>query len=129
MVKKGLLAAVVLCLAPVSVSAQSVMAEYAAYIGPQDMVNSSGQRLSGLCVMVQQDRANYHRFNRRDGADGFDPVFADRTLRGRIVNTCELTQSGRNIDAHVRKGNPVFVSVRVLDDGGQMRVIVSELAG
>mgnify|MGYP003650370746 CR=1 FL=1 len=118
-----------LALAATGACAQSVMGTYSAYIGPQDMVSSSGKQLGSLCAMVQQDRANFHRFNRRDGSDGSDPVFYDKTLRGRIVNTCELTESGRNVYERARRGNPVFVTVRVLNDGGEMRVVVSEQAG
>mgnify|MGYP000238780149 CR=1 FL=1 len=68
-------------------AAQNIMGEYVAEISAQDRVNSSGQPLGDFCAMVQQDRANFHRFGKRDATDSFDPVFDDRTLRGRIVDT------------------------------------------
>lgn len=113
------------------VAAQQELAGYQAWIGPQDMVNSSGAPLGDLCTMVQQDRANFHRFNRRDRTDDWDPVFSDRTLRGRIPATCELALgNARNfILGNVANREPVYIRVRVLSDGGQMRVIVSEGAG
>ncbi|SMY07914.1 hypothetical protein [Flavimaricola marinus] len=110
-------------------AAQSVMGEYHAVISPQDMVNSQGQRLGHFCAMVQQDRANYHRFGRRDPTDEGDPVFSDRTLRGRIVNTCELTGAAGIMADQAMRGTTVFIRVRILNDGGQMRVLVGEWAG
>lgn len=122
-----LAAALALLAAPAS--AQNIMGEYTAAISSQDRVNSNGQPLGNFCAMVQQDRANYHRFGKRDEIDSFDPVFSDRTLRGRIVNTCEFTGSAAWLAERAKGGYDVYIAVRILDDGGQMRVQISELAG
>lgn len=113
------------------VAAQQELAVYQAWIGPQDMVNSSGVPLGDLCTMVQQDRANFHRFNRSDGSDDWDPVFSDRAMRGQIPGACELALGNARgfIMGSVANRQPVYIRVRVLMDGGRLRVIVSEGAG
>ena len=109
--------------------AQQLMGEYYALISPRDMSNSSGVPLSNACAIIQQDRANYHRFGNRDDADQGDPVFADRVLRGRIVNTCEFVAGSEYVADWITTGRTRYVWVRIVDDQGQMRVLVSEGAG
>ncbi len=48
---------------------------YAAYIGDDDLHNSSGDRLTQPWAILRQDRANYHRFGKRQGADQPELVF------------------------------------------------------
>jgi hypothetical protein len=76
------LAAALACGAPVS--AQQTITAYFMSIGPQDTVNSRGAPLTSFAQMVQQDRANFHRFGRADPADEGDGVFADRQMRAMI---------------------------------------------
>ncbi|MEM6467203.1 MAG: hypothetical protein AAF679_11965, partial [Pseudomonadota bacterium] len=45
--------------------AQSLLVEYYALLGPADAASSRGAELDDLCAIVQQDRANWHRFNKR----------------------------------------------------------------
>jgi len=54
---------------------------YKAVIGNNDLQNSSGANLTTLGSMLRQDRANYHKFSRRDPGDEFDPVLADEKER------------------------------------------------
>jgi hypothetical protein len=64
--------------------AQQTVATYFAALGPQDYYNSSGTRLTGFAQVLQQDRANFHRFGNRDAYDEGDPVFADPQVRSMI---------------------------------------------
>ena len=61
-----------------------VLADYTARIGPQDHVNSMGDRLNTAAAILRQDRANYHRFGQPDAEDEGDEVFDDRRERGRM---------------------------------------------
>lgn len=64
--------------------AQVTVATYYAALGPQDYRNSSGAPLRDFGAILQQDRANYHRFNRRDPQDQGDPIFGDAGRRAMI---------------------------------------------
>ncbi|SFZ83484.1 hypothetical protein SAMN02983003_1673 [Devosia enhydra] len=50
---------------------------YIAQINYHDLFNSSGVRLTEPAAIIRQDRANYHRFGRRDPLDEGDTFFAD----------------------------------------------------
>lgn len=65
-------------------AAQETVATYFAALGPQDYYNSSGARLTSFAQVLQQDRANFHRFGRRDAYDQGDPIFADLSARSMI---------------------------------------------
>ena len=49
-----------------------------------DRVNSSGKKLTDVAAILQQDRANYHRFGRADEGDDGDVSFATSEARARI---------------------------------------------
>lgn len=114
-----------------SAAAQDVLAIYDARLDPHDLVNSSGQPLGSVCAAVQQDRANYHRFNKRGQVDDSDPIFADKTMRARIAGSCRIMPGHE----HLRKavfggaGYGIIVRVQVLNDAGTLQILVSERAG
>lgn len=74
--------ALLLIAAPMS--AQSLLGSYSAWIGPHDLHNSRGQRLWEPSQIIRQDRANFHRFNLRDGGDGGDPWFSNANARASL---------------------------------------------
>lgn len=85
--------AIILGLGVLPATAQRTAAFYFAALGPQDYYNSGGQRLTSLGAILQQDRANYHRFNRADRFDQGDPFFADAATRALIP---QLVAAGDN---------------------------------
>jgi hypothetical protein len=54
---------------------------YMTYLGPEDRVNSRGVRLTSAEAIVQQDRANMHRFGIRHARDERDPWFNTKESR------------------------------------------------
>ncbi|WP_246658275.1 hypothetical protein [Rhizobium sp. FKY42] len=54
---------------------------YSAYIGRDDLYNSSGERLTKPWQIIRQYRANYHRYGMRDRGDEGDSFFADEVNR------------------------------------------------
>lgn len=90
-IKAFLLAGVTALLISTSANGQStvrsapqsfgLIESYIAQIGYQDLYNSSGQRLTRPWQVIRQDRANYHRFGRRDRLDQGDSFFADELNR------------------------------------------------
>ena len=53
-------------------ASQDTMVEYFTLLGPADAFNSRVVPLNDLCDIVQQDRANWHRFGNREQYDGGD---------------------------------------------------------
>ena len=58
-----------------------VIDSYVAYIGQNDIYNSSGDRLTKPWQVIRQDRANFHRFGLRDDLDQDDTFFDDAANR------------------------------------------------
>lgn len=77
-------ACIALLLAAVPAAAQPYIGSYSAWIGGQDLYNSNGTRLWEAWQVIRQDRANYHRFMRRDPQDGGDPWFANPNARAQL---------------------------------------------
>jgi hypothetical protein len=106
------------------------LAYYLAYIGPEDMRNSNGQAVTTLGGVLQQDRANVHRFGIRHSQDEIDPIFGDRALRARIP---EMVASGRNdrgdLAAMARNSQPFLVNIFVCGYGSTPSVIYLAGAG
>ena len=102
-------------------SAQQVIAEYFTYLSPNDQYNSRGLRLGDFGTILQQDRANFHRFGVRDELDQPDPLFGDRALRARIP---QLYAQGPGAPAYivnsVLSGGTRYVYVRVMGYGGSI---------
>ncbi len=76
--------ALVLLASTAALAQGRVLTEYTTRIGPQDKVNSVGDRLETAAAILRQDRANYHRFDQADAEDEGDDVFDDRRERGRF---------------------------------------------
>lgn len=62
-------------------SSVQLMDSYVARLSAQDHVNSRGQRLDSVAMILRQDRANVHRFGRLDPEDEIDTVFVDAGSR------------------------------------------------
>lgn len=107
-----ILALLLLSLAPPDAGAYDGLDLYNCRISAHDRVNSSGKKLTTLRDILAQDRANYHRFGRRDRVDESDFVFTTTASRN-------LFQFARiRIDPGLRKrilaGENVNISVFVL---------------
>ena len=116
---------------PSAVDAQQVIAQYAAWLGPHDLVNSRSEPLTSFGTVLAQDRANFHRFGIRDEWDGTDPVFHDRAMRARLPALYEAGQpvAGYILD-DVMSGRGHYVLVTVFGVNGTITHInVHEGAG
>lgn len=60
------------------------IAVYKTRLGEQDHFNSKGKELKSAAGIIRQDRANYHRFQKRDPQDEYDPVFSDKDNRAQM---------------------------------------------
>lgn len=57
---------------------------YVAFIGDDDLYNSSGVRLTQPWAVIRQDRANYHAFNIRQRGDQGDDFFSSAVNRAAL---------------------------------------------
>lgn len=90
---------------------------YMAWIGPEDLFNSSGERLATAEAVIQQDRANYHRFGIRHPGDDSDNWFFQREARAAMTKM--IHNGGGIAPATARlilQGNvPVYVTIHAID--------------
>ncbi len=125
-----LIAAGALLAFPVPGKAQQLIAEYYALLVGEDLRNSRGVPLGSFCGVIQQDRANFHRFGIRHDGDDWDPVFADRAARARISTTCQLAAGSEYLPSALAQYGSKYVFVRVYGSGGlPTLVLVAEGAG
>jgi hypothetical protein len=73
-----LLAAVMLA---AKVVEASTFVTYHARLSEQDHFSTDGKRLESVAAILSQDRANYHRYHKRDTNDQGDPFFITRAHR------------------------------------------------
>ena len=119
-----------ICFADAAV-AQQLIGSYQTTIGEHDQFNSSGQRLRDFCAIIQQDRANFHRFNLRDSSDEFDPFFATIEARAIIGGNCRaggLNASYLREGIISHAGGTIFVEVYG-QEGRITGVIVYDVGG
>lgn len=112
---RRLLASALLAVIAVPAVAQNLreMAYYRAEIGPEDFRSSRGTRLTDFGAVLQQDRANVHRFGIRHPGDDIDPVFSDRAQRARLPELYRQHGVSPWFEEMVRRGDPFRLSVFV----------------
>lgn len=85
---------------------------YNTTISQRDLFASDGLRLTSVGAILQQDRANYHRFNRRDRGDGHDSMFLSAESRGLIPRWLHEVSPGAR--AGILRGR-AWINVRVYE--------------
>lgn len=111
--------AAALSILPFSVSAQQVLAQYYTTLTGEDFTNSSGVRLGSFGAILQQDRANFHRFGIRHQGDQSDPYFSNKQLRAGISEMYRRGSGAQRyiVDA-VLSGRSKYVLVQIMGSGG-----------
>jgi hypothetical protein len=85
---------------------------YNCRISAKDRVNSEGNQLTTLRDILAQDRANFHRFGRRDRVDEFDTVFV--TIASRNLFQFARIRIDPALKRRILAGENVNLSVFVL---------------
>jgi len=103
------------------VSAQDYSALYQVRLSERDHYSSSGVKLTSVAAILRQDRANYHKFNKRDAEDQSDRFFSSVGNRGllegyynNVANNSPLSKADRNV---IINGTPL-VKVSLVDGVG-----------
>ena len=109
--------------------AQSVMLEYFTSLSERDTYNSQGVPLNDVCAIVQQDRANVHRFGLIDQGDQIDGFFTTPERRAMITGRCSYDPNHHTV-ARIRGNIIGYVFVRVYGSGGMVTLVeIQEAAG
>lgn len=94
------------------------MASYVAFIGEDDLYNSSGTRLTQPWAILRQDRANFHKFGVSQSGDTSDSIFgnaANREAMERLLRNGSISADAR---ARITQGG-ASVRVQVFGQGGK----------
>lgn len=84
LIKAAAIVALALGAAAPAIAKQGPLDTYCADLSARDHFNSNGQRLTTAAAIIRQDRANYHRFRRRDPGDQSDSFFRIAANRARL---------------------------------------------
>ncbi|MBF0104304.1 MAG: hypothetical protein HQM16_03145 [Deltaproteobacteria bacterium] len=87
---------------------------YGAHLSTQDKVNSTGTPLNTVRAILQQDRANYYKFNKRDPQDQPDGFFT--TVDKRALFQKMQIRIEPQLEKRILNGSAQMVSVFVYDE-------------
>ena len=107
MTKKNLAIALAICgalCAPQPSKAQEMVESYVAFLSEADHFNSNGERLRSAAAIIRQDRANFHRFSRRDPDDQDDMFFANAENRDALERMLERGQAAPGVLSRIVNG-------------------------
>jgi S1-C subfamily serine protease len=104
--------------------AQQLLERYEALLSEQDHFNSGGQRLSTAAGIIRQDRANFHRFGKRDQEDQTDKFFSDSDNRATLESLLSRGQADPGVISRIVNGTPL-VRVEVWKDNTGAYVTVT----
>jgi len=106
--------------------ADELLESYTARLSTRDHFNSGGARLTSAAAIIRQDRANYHKFGKRDAEDEYDRFFASVENRGLMERQLNRGQSDPGVLRAIVRGTPlVQVSIFRSASTGQDYVTVT----
>jgi hypothetical protein len=82
---------------------------YTAQLSAEDHTNSDGKKLTAVADIIRQDRANYHKFNRRDNEDTADNFFAEAKNRERIASMLKKGHIDKQTTSSILNSTPVVI--------------------
>lgn len=98
------------------------LAQYQARLSASDHLNSKGKALSTPAQVIRQDRANYHRFNKRDFEDQSEDLFANAKNRAWLEMAVAASSLSSAEQTAIMAGTPT-VEVTVFETSVQVRVL------
>ncbi|WP_427023046.1 hypothetical protein ACP4J4_10415 [Aureimonas ureilytica] len=96
--------------------AVDLIESYVAFIGPDDLFNSSGQPLTRPWQVIRQDRANFHAYGRRDPGDQSDSFFSSQANRAELEGMLARGSISPAAAYRVMRGG-TFVHVQIFGRG------------
>ena len=116
----GLIAATVLA---GSARADDMLGSYVARISDRDHRASDGYPLSSAAQMVRQDRANWHKFHRRDSDDQSDPWFRSDGSRADLQRMLERGGAMSSATRRAIVNGEPLIEVDVYSDSVRVSIV------
>ncbi len=98
-----------------SAFADNIRETYTARLSARDHFNSSGERLTSAAAIIRQDRANFHKFGKRDAEDEADSFFASAHNRELLEKLLERGSAKKAAILAIINGTPL-IRVEVCTD-------------
>ena len=92
-----------------SAFADTLRETYIAKLSTRDHFNSKGKRLTTAAGIIRQDRANFHKFGKRDTGDQSDKFFASASNRALLEKFIERGRSTKSALNKIVNGTPNIV--------------------
>ena len=90
---------------------------FEARLSVKDHYNSAGRKLTSVAAIIQQDRANYHKFNKRDPEDfGDGDLFSSAKARAKLGTELTKVKISKSLRKKILEGTPL-ICVGMDDDG------------
>jgi hypothetical protein len=106
---------------------QNLIESYTTLLSEQDHFSSRGERLQNAAAIIRQDRANYHKFGRRDPGDQHDAFFASATNREALEDLINAGTSEPSAIGSIVNGTPM-VRVSIFRSPGGRDFVNVEVA-
>jgi len=103
-----------------------LLESYVAFLSEADHFNSSGERLRSAAAIIRQDRANFHRFGRRDPQDENDRFFADEDNRAALEQMLERGRADPGVISRIVNGT-VLIRVNIYRGSNGPYIVVTVL--
>jgi hypothetical protein len=104
----GLLMACLCLLTPCSLAfADELIESYVTRLSANDHFNSNGERLTSPAMIIRQDRANFHKFGKRDAEDENDSFFQDARSREILQQLLERGNTPKEVYRAIVNGRPL----------------------
>lgn len=106
-----------------SARADDMLGSYVARISDRDHRASDGYPLSSAAQMVRQDRANWHKFHRRDSDDQGDPWFRSDGSRSDLQRMLERGGAMSSATRHAIVNGEPLIEVDVYSDSVRVSIV------
>lgn len=95
-----------------------VIDSYTAFIGHDDLFNSSGTRLTEAAEILRQDRANVHDRNIYQKGDEIDGFFGEVSNREKLADMLSSGSISNDAELIIEHGN-CWVNVQIFGHGDE----------
>ncbi len=109
-------------------AADVLVESYEAVLSKRDHFNSAGERLDNVAAIIRQDRANFHKFGKRDEGDHGDTFFSKAKNREILERLLQRGRTTKAVMNSIVNGTPVIL-VRIYEnDAGEnyINVLIEE---
>ncbi len=113
--KKLLLTVAIFFSSSSALSASYLIDIYYARISERDHYSSSGLYLRDISAILRQDRANYHKFYKRDREDTSDSFFSSKRNRGKLRYLLRYGYISERTEEAILYRNPLL-KIRIYND-------------